>query len=144
MAIRKTRRPANTPAAASALTFTVANLGAEAQLVRSRARAAVVAAEHRLEGLRHQAAQSALDWVLAHEGRVEQFRRWSQGTRAGRALETVLAELRAVAGAKSRPAIPRKPKPAGKAVVKKAAAKKTVAHKPTSAADRGSRVRRVR
>lgn len=98
MATRKTRRPAQVPPAPSALTFTVANLGAEAQLVGGRARAAVAGAEQRLEALRRHAAQSALDWILAHEDRVEQFRRWSQGTPAGRALEAVLDELRAVAG----------------------------------------------
>lgn len=99
MATRKTRRPKPAPTPASPLTFTVANLGAEAQLVGGRARAAVANAERRLAALRRHAAQSALDWVLAHDRRVAQFRRWSQGTRAGHALEAVLDELRIVAEA---------------------------------------------
>jgi len=50
-----------------------------------------------LTELRHMTADSALYWVLSHKARVAQFRRAVKGTRAEKALEQLLARLRAEA-----------------------------------------------
>lgn len=50
-----------------------------------------------LAELRHMTADSALYWVLSHRGRVAQFRRAVKGTRVEKALDQLLARLRAEA-----------------------------------------------
>jgi hypothetical protein len=44
--------------------------------------------------LRHAAADSALHWILSHKGRVAQFRRAVKGTRAAKAVDTLLQQIR--------------------------------------------------
>lgn len=59
--------------------------------------------------LRHMTADSALYWVLSHRGRVAQFRRTIKGTRAEKALDQLLARIRAEATPLPRRAAKRKP-----------------------------------
>ena len=44
--------------------------------------------------LRHMTADTALHWVLSHQGRVAQFRRTLKGTRAARPFDKLLALMR--------------------------------------------------
>lgn len=50
-----------------------------------------------LAELRHMTADSALYWVLSHRARVAQFRRTIKGTRAEKALDQLIARIRAEA-----------------------------------------------
>ncbi len=58
--------------------------------------------------LRHMTADSALYWVLAHRGRVAQFRRAVQGTRAAKPLDQLLRIIRQEASALPQPASPKR------------------------------------
>lgn len=58
--------------------------------------------------LRRMTADSTLYWVLSHRSRVAQFRRTIKGTRAEKALDQLLARLRAEATALPRRAPKRK------------------------------------
>ncbi len=94
---RPARSKAKSSSTRSSVKFTIAQLGAEARVVGDRAKAALTGAEKNLITLRQRAAQSALDWVMAHEDRLQQFRDWAKGSKAEGALDTLLRELRAVA-----------------------------------------------
>jgi len=97
IAKRPARSKATNSSARTSVKFTIAQLGAEARVVGDRAKAALTGAEKNLITLRQRAAQSALDWVMAHEDRLQQFRDWAKGSKAEGALDTLLRELRAVA-----------------------------------------------
>lgn len=98
---KSAKRPARAKVSKSnartSVKFTIAQLGAEARVVGERAKAALTRGEKNLITLRQRAAQSALDWVMAHEDRLQQFRDWAKGSKAESALDTLLKELRAVA-----------------------------------------------
>jgi len=59
--------------------------------------------------LRHMTADSALYWVLAHRGRVAQFRRAIEGTPAAEPFGRLLKAIRIEASELPRPAPRRKP-----------------------------------
>jgi hypothetical protein len=60
--------------------------------------------------LRHMTADAALYWVLSHRTRVAQFRRAVKGTPAAKALDQMLARLRAEATELPRRTAKRKPR----------------------------------
>lgn len=117
MAVKSPRSRSKRGARAS-IDSTLAQLGAKAQVVGARAKAAVKRAEDEVVALRHHAAQSALHWIMEHKDRVKAFRGWVKGSAAEPAVNSLFRRLEAEA--KPTKAAPRKA--AGKTVRKSARA----------------------
>jgi len=79
--------------AGTSLKFNVAQLGAKAQVVGDRAKAAIKRAEGEVVALRHHAAQSALHWIMEHEDRVKAFRGWVKGSPAESAVNSLFHRI---------------------------------------------------
>jgi len=110
MAATSSRRSSKRDAGTS-LKFNVAQLGAKAQVVGDRAKAAIKRAEDEVVALRHHAAQSALHWIMEHEDRVKAFRGWVKGSPAESAVNSLFHRIEVEA------------KPVKKAAPRKAAGK---------------------
>ena len=75
----------------------------------------------RVNALRAKAAHAALQWVMSHQDRVNQFRSSVKSTPVAKALDALLDLLKKQGTTKKAPA---KKKPAAKKAVKKAARRK--------------------
>jgi DNA-binding protein H-NS len=75
-----------------------------------------------VDALRAKAAHAALQWVISHQDRVNQFRASVKGTPVAKALDALLALLKKQGTPKKK--APAKKKPAAKKAVKKAARRK--------------------
>jgi len=69
-------------------------LKAQMAVFQKRVRAATVQQRRQVGVLRTQAADSALHWVMAHEGRIKAFRTAVKGTQVQRAMDRLMTMLR--------------------------------------------------
>ena len=78
------------------------------------------ATRKRLLAARAKAADAALNWVMAHQDRVDAFRSSLKGTRVSGVVDKLLDLLRGAAGRKAAPKKSAKKKPAKRAARKRA------------------------
>ncbi len=96
----------------------------QVQAIRKKLTSAASTRKTQILKLRAKAADAALNWVMSHQSRVDQFKGAVKGTPVAGVVDKLLAILKSEAGVPKKKAAAKK-KPAKKAT-KKAPAKKAV------------------
>lgn len=95
----------------------------QVQAIKKKLTSAATSRKAQVLKLRAKAADAALNWVMSHQSRVDQFKGAVKGTPVAAVLDKLLALLQSEAGAGKKKAPARK-KTAAKKAAKKAPAKK--------------------
>lgn len=95
----------------------------QVQAIKKKLTSAATSRKAQVLKLRAKAADAALNWVMAHQSRVDQFKGAVKGTPVAGVLDKLLALLKSEAGSGKKKAPARK-KTAAKKAAKKAPAKK--------------------
>jgi hypothetical protein len=105
----------------------------QVQAIRKKLTSAASTRKTQIMKLRAKAADAALNWVMSHQSRVDQFKGAVKGTPMAGVVDKLLAMLKSEASTPKKKAAAKK-KPAAKKAAKKAPAKKAAAKKPAKKA----------
>lgn len=109
----------------------------QVQAIRKKLTSAASTRKTQVKKLRAKAADAALNWVMSHQSRVDQFKGAVKGTPVAGIVEKLLALLQSEAGVgKKKPAAKKAAKKATKKAPAKKAAKKAVKKPAKKAAKR--------
>lgn len=95
----------------------------QVQAIRKKLTSAASTRKTQMKQLRAKAADAALNWVMSHQSRVDQFKGAVKGTPVAGIVDKLIALLQSEAGAGKKKSAARKP---AKKAARKAPAKKAV------------------
>ena len=101
---------------------TAASLQSQFKKVQKRLTSQTTKGKKKVDALRAKAAHAALQWVMSHQDRVNQFRNSVKGTPVAKALDALLDVLKKEGAPKKKKVA--KKRPAAKKVAKKATRRK--------------------